>query len=158
MHWNVSLWRALEVPQGPFPLVLACYFWLLLKYAVDSSTWTPTGLLAVVPGLAASPQGAGLLTRCQSCSTLRGHSHALSESESRSWVFFSKAVPNPGCCAIVTYEKYILGHSDDQNLFVIYICSWSTHLAHSFPNPWDFLSKEGNGNVFCHYIWSFVSF
>ena len=53
-------------------------------------------------------------------------------------------------CNIVIYNKIIFGHSEDQNTFLIWICSLSTVLAHSSPNPCNFMSNKSNGDIFCH--------
>ena len=42
----------------------------------------------------------------------------------------------------MVYRKNIFGHSDDHGLY-----SW--FLAHSSPNPGDFLSDKSNGIIFC---------
>lgn len=34
------------------------------------------------------------------------------------------------------------------------ICLLPLFLAHSFPNPWNFLSSVSNGNIFGHNVWS----
>lgn len=52
-------------------------------------------------------------------------------------------------CDIMIYMKYIFGHSDDQNVFLIYIFSPSSQfLAHNSPKAWNFLSIRAMGASF----------
>lgn len=54
-------------------------------------------------------------------------------------------------CNIMIYKKIIFGHSrrpkciSHMNLFFV-----STVLAHSSPNPCNFMSNKSNGDIFCH--------
>lgn len=58
-------------------------------------------------------------------------------------------------CNTVICKKYKFGHSEDQNIFFIYIFGlYPQFLDYSSPNPWNFLSHKSNENFFSHYIWS----
>ena len=54
-------------------------------------------------------------------------------------------------CDIAIYKKYIFGHSDDQNIFPVYIFDLFPHfLTHCSPNAWDFLRVENDKDFFCY--------
>ena len=75
--------------------------------------------------------------------------HALQVPKLRSLPF--PCGPTWSQCHAVIYKKYICGHSENQNLCLI--CIWPSTtivlLAHSSPNPWNFLRVENDLGVFC---------
>lgn len=63
----------------------------------------------------------------------------------------TKKVPIPAfknLCDIVIYKRYILSHSDNLNIFLIYIWSLYTIFAYSSWNSWNFLCVEDETSVF----------
>lgn len=53
-------------------------------------------------------------------------------------------------CDTVIHKKYAFGHSVNQNTFFMYIWSYPQFLAHSSPDPWNFLNTESDNSVFCY--------